>query len=136
MRSGESLALTEINLEPGTHKAVKVSLVYPADATPGHLLSVVPIHQLATLHRRHQQQRNALVKLADTKSWKFEPKTAPPPPTSKPVVVKPPPPVNPAPVKPGSTVPDAAPALTPITRPRYGDVSRSQKQWLLQLQGR
>ena len=135
MRSGESLALTELNLEPGTHKAVKVSLVYPADATPGHLLSVVPVHQLATLHRRNQQQRNALVKLADTKSWKFEPKAAPPPPTAEPSVVKPPP-ISPAPVMPASAVPAVAPAVIPVTRPRYGDVSRSQKQWLLQLQGR
>ena len=135
MRSGESLALTEINLEPGTHKAVKVSLVYPADATPGHLLSVVPVHQLATLHRRNQQQRNAFVKLADTKSWKFEPKTAPPPLTAGPSVVKPPP-VSPAPVIPASAIPAVAPVVIPVTRPRYGDVSRSQKQWLLQLQGR
>ena len=114
---------------------MKVSLVYPADATPGHLLSVVPIHQLATLHRRHQQQRNALVKLADTKSWKFEPKAAPPPPTAEPSVVKPPP-ISPAPVMPASAVPAVAPAVIPVTRPHYGDVSRSQKQWLLQLQGR
>ena len=33
MRSGESLALADLNLVPGTRKAVKVSLVYPADAT-------------------------------------------------------------------------------------------------------
>ena len=41
-RSGESLALTDLNLVHGHTNAVKVSLVYPADATPGHLLSVVP----------------------------------------------------------------------------------------------
>ena len=64
MRSGESLALADLNLVPGTRKAVKVSLVYPADATPGHLLSVVPVQQLAMLHRRKQQQRDAQVKIA------------------------------------------------------------------------
>ena len=86
MRSGESLALTELNLAPGTLKAVKVSLVYPADSTPGHLLSVVPLHQLANLNRRKEQQRNALVKLADTKSWKFEPRPPLLPPEQSPLL--------------------------------------------------
>lgn len=55
MRSGESHALTTINLRPGVTNPVRVSLVYPADATPGHLLSVVPASQLAIAQR--QQQR-------------------------------------------------------------------------------
>ena len=126
MRSGESLALADLNLVPGTRKAVKVSLVYPADATPGHLLSVVPVQQLAMLHRRQQQQRNAQLKIADTKSRKVGPKTAPPPPEIKPIVA------NPAPGKPAPVIP----AVLPVTTPRYGDVIRSQQQWLLQLQGR
>ena len=130
MRSGESLALADLNLVPGTRKAVKVSLVYPADATPGHLLSVVPVQQLAMLHRRKQQQRDAQVKIADTKSRKVVAKTAPPPPEAKPVVV------NSAPVKPASVRPaPLMPAVVPVARPSYGDVIRSQ-QWLLQLQGR
>ena len=135
MRSGESLALTDLNLAPGSSKEVKVSLVYPADATPGHLLSVVPVQQLALLHRHKQQQREAQLKFADTKSWKFVPQTAPPPPEAEHVVVKPPQ-VPPAPVEPASEVPGVAPAVIPVTNPRYGDVSRSQQQWLLQLQGR
>ena len=134
MRSGESLALTDLNLAPGAKKAVKVSLVYPADATPGHLLSVVPVQQLAMLHRRQQQQRDAQLKIADMKSRKVGPKTAPPPPNAMPVVVKA------APVQPKRTVKVkptvGVPALIPATRPRYGDVIRSQQQWLLQLQGR
>ena len=132
MRSGESLALTDLNLAPGAKKAVKVSLVYPADATPGHLLSVVPVQQLAMLHRRQQQQRDAQLKIADTKSRKVGPKTAPPPPNAKPVVVKA------APVQPKRTVKPTVgvPAVIPATSPRYGDVIRSQQQWLLQLQGR
>ena len=132
MRSGESLALTDLNLAPGAKKAVKVSLVYPADATPGHLLSVVPVQQLAMLHRRQQQQRDAQLKIADTKSRKVGPKTAPPPPNAKPVVVKA------APAQPRRTVKPTArvPAVIPATSPRYGDVIRSQQQWLLQLQGR
>ena len=54
LRSGQSLSLTELNLKPGQNNPVKVSLVYPADATPGHLLSVVPDQQLAQLRQREQ----------------------------------------------------------------------------------
>ena len=80
MRSGESLALADLNLDPGNSTAIRVSLVYPADATPGHLLSVVPVQQLAMLHRRQRQQRDAQLKIADTKTRKVGPHTAPPPP--------------------------------------------------------
>ena len=52
MRSGQSLPLTALNLKPGQVNPVRVSLVYPADATPGHLLSVVPDQQLAQLRQR------------------------------------------------------------------------------------
>ena len=54
MRSGDSLPLTELNLKPGQINRVRVSLVYPADATPGHLLSVVPDQQLAMVQQRQQ----------------------------------------------------------------------------------
>ena len=86
------------------------------------------------LHRRQQQQRDAQLKIANTKSRKVGPKTAPPPPNAMPVVVKA------APVQPKRTVKVkptvGVPAVIPATRPRYGDVIRSQQQWLLQLQGR
>ena len=131
MRSGESLALTDLNLAPDTKKAVKVSLVYPADATPGHLLSVVPVQQLALLHRRKQQQRNAQLKVADTKSRTVTPKTAPPPPQAKPVVVKP----EQLQLKRNST-PAVMPAVVPVANPRYDYLIRTQQQWLLQIQGR
>ena len=132
MRSGESLALSELNLAPGTTKAVKVSLVYPADATPGHLLSVVPVQQLALLHHRQKLQRDAQVKVAETKARKVGPKTAPPKPQAAPVVV------TPAPVqqKQKPTPVPVMPAVVPATSPRYTEVIRSQQQWLLQLQGR
>jgi hypothetical protein len=55
MRSGQSLALKSLQLSPERPTRVKVSLVYPADATPGHLLSVVPDQQLARL--RDQENR-------------------------------------------------------------------------------
>jgi hypothetical protein len=54
MRSGQSLPIASLNLKPGQNNPVKVSLVYPADATPGHLLSVVPDQQLAQLRQREE----------------------------------------------------------------------------------
>jgi len=47
LRSGESLELTTLQLEEGQEMPLHLSLVYPADSTPGHLLSVVPLSQLA-----------------------------------------------------------------------------------------
>lgn len=55
MRSGQSLPLTTLNLKPGIDNPVRVSLVYPADATPGHLLSVVPESQLARVRDQERQ---------------------------------------------------------------------------------
>jgi hypothetical protein len=55
MRSGQSLSLTTLELKPGVANPVRVSLVYPADATPGHLLSVVPVGQLARLRLQERQ---------------------------------------------------------------------------------
>ena len=55
MRSGQSLSLTTLDLKPGVANPVRVSLVYPADATPGHLLSVVPVGQLARLRLQERQ---------------------------------------------------------------------------------
>ncbi len=56
MRSGQSLALTSLNLQPGVANPVRLSLVYPADATPGHLLSVVPSTQLAMVQERQRRE--------------------------------------------------------------------------------
>lgn len=53
--SGQSVALTTLNLRAGVPNPVRVSLVYPADATPGHLLSVVPASQLALVQNRERQ---------------------------------------------------------------------------------
>jgi len=55
MRSGQSLPLTTLNLRPGAANPVRLSLVYPADATPGHLLSVVPLSQIASVQERERQ---------------------------------------------------------------------------------
>ena len=59
MRSGQSLPLTSLNLRGGVSNPVRISLVYPADATPGHLLSIVPASQVAMV-----QERQRLLELA------------------------------------------------------------------------
>ncbi len=55
LRSGQSVALSSLNLVPGQVNPVRVSLVYPADATPGHLLSVVPDSQLAIVQDQERR---------------------------------------------------------------------------------
>jgi hypothetical protein len=55
MRSGQSLDLKTLNLSPAVTSKLRISLVYPADATPGHLLSVVSDQQLASLREREQR---------------------------------------------------------------------------------
>ena len=55
MRSGESLTLTTFQLEPDRPQTVRLSLVYPADSTPGHLLSVVSEPQLVAFRERERQ---------------------------------------------------------------------------------
>ena len=59
LRSGESLSLGQINLRPGVAYPLRVSMVYPADATPGHLLSIVPASQLAQVQEQQRQQELA-----------------------------------------------------------------------------
>ena len=144
LRSGESLALTDLRLQPGRSNPVRVSLVYPADATPGHLLSVVPVQQLAMLHQRQNLQREAQEKLAlQSKAFRLEKRLhrrRPPQPRNhgaagdrcsqrrsqwrNPFSAK--------------RLHPTLPAIVPIPRPdpRFTDAIRSQQQWLLQLQGR
>lgn len=54
MLSGQSLSLTTLNLQGGVSNPVRISLVYPADATPGHLLSIVPASQVAIVKERER----------------------------------------------------------------------------------
>lgn len=55
LRSGQSLSLAALELNPGQNNPVRITLVYPADATPGHLLSVVPSSQLARVQEQLKQ---------------------------------------------------------------------------------
>jgi hypothetical protein len=130
LRSGESLALTDINLLEDQNTPVKVTLVYPADATPGHLLSVVPVDQLAVLRRRQLQQRTAQQNITIKKTTAVAPKTPPPlPEIQQKVPIKPVLSLQPSIMVPKSSSP-------PTNDPRYTDANRSQQQWLRQLQGR
>jgi len=61
LRSGESLSLGQINLRPGVTYPLRVSMVYPADATPGHLLSIVPASQLALAQEQQRRQDQARI---------------------------------------------------------------------------
>ena len=78
LRSGQSLPLTTLNLRPGLANPVRISLVYPADATPGHLLSVVPANQLARV--QEQERRLELARAAATAQPAPPPQQAPPQP--------------------------------------------------------
>jgi hypothetical protein len=78
LRSSQSLSLATLQLEPGVVTPVRVSLVYPADATPGHLLSVVPSSQLAQLRERERQL--ALARLKQPMEGPATPPPAAPPP--------------------------------------------------------
>jgi hypothetical protein len=62
LRSSQSLSLGQLNLQPDRDNKVRVSMVYPADATPGHLLSVVTATQLAQVQER--ERRLALARSA------------------------------------------------------------------------
>ncbi len=55
LRSGQSLSLASLNLKPEVDNPLRVSMVYPADATPGHLLSVVPSQQLSRVLNQERQ---------------------------------------------------------------------------------
>ena len=139
LKSGESLALTDLRLKEGQVNPVKVSLVYPADATPGHLLSVVPVQQLAMLHRRQEQQRAAQKKLEEQKARKVNPK-APPPnlttPTKTAGQSKPKPTTKTTQPLPPPPPPPPIPAIVPSVDAMQSDAIRTQQQWLRTLQGR
>ena len=74
LRSGESLSLTSLELNAGQTNPIRLTLVYPADATPGHLLSVVPSSQLARVQEQLRQ-----IALARSRSGRPNPRPNEPP---------------------------------------------------------
>ena len=142
LRSGESLALADINLLPSQYIPVKVTLVYPADATPGHLLSVVPVDQLALLRRRQLQQQSAQQTITIEKTIIAAPKMPPPLPAQqqkvplKPVLSRQLSLMSPKPSAIQVRPADRALDVESKSDTRYTDAMRTQKQWIRQLQGR
>lgn len=109
LRSGQSLPLTSLYLRPGVINPVRISMVYPADATPGHLLSVVPASRLA----RDQDSDEAAGQAAPSQSDRSrgaEPQAWPPLPAP---VLPPVPPVERGPAAVGGPVPQQSP--TPLS---------------------
>ncbi|MFN9694677.1 MAG: DUF3370 family protein [Synechococcaceae cyanobacterium] len=104
LRSGQSVSLTSLMLRPGVNNPVRVSLVYPADATPGHLLSVVSASQLARAQERERQLEIARA----AASANQPPRSAPPPPAGLPLAeITPPPPV----MRPPASLTPTAPTM-------------------------
>jgi hypothetical protein len=135
MQSGESLSLTPLTLLPGVSNPVTVSLVYPADATPGHLLSVVPAQQLALLRERERLVAVARAAAAAAAAKPKLPPAAPPAlartgetagTTPRPKAPASPPratanPLKPrsAPMAPRTTKPSARPVSRPAVMPAW-----------------
>ena len=113
LRSGESLSLGEIGSASRGDNPVRVSMVYPADATPGHLLSVVPASQLALLYQRQQLQAEPGINRENPTPAK--PPTPANTPTPKVGATTPvPSPVREAPAR---EAPARRPSLPPVGRP-------------------
>ncbi|MEB3184666.1 MAG: DUF3370 family protein [Cyanobacteriota bacterium] len=136
MRSGQSVALTTLNLQGGVSNPVRVSLVYPADATPGHLLSVVPDSQLARLRDQERQLEVARAAAAARRPTP-SPQSLPPielPDAQQEALLPPPPPPPPLSWQ-------GAPALMPPVRAdqslveRYQQALEAQQQRLRGLMG-
>jgi hypothetical protein len=119
LRSGQSLSLAQLNLVPGRNYPVRVSMVYPADATPGHLLSVVTASQLAQV--QEQERRLALARSSTPPR-----PSAPPPQLPGPVAA---PPRLPPPLLGPASTPAPSPYGLPL-RPPSGLVQPRTPSWL------
>ena len=128
MRSGQSLVLKSLNLTPNMPMNIRLSLVYPADATPGHLLSVVPDTQLTMLRNQEEALEKARKQSAAipmfvmeppaTAELKLAPRVAQPSPTKRMKQIPPPllPPLAP-PMLPIGGWPPSTPAMVDTNRP-------------------
>jgi hypothetical protein len=128
MRSGQSLVLKSLDLTPNMPTNIRLSLVYPADATPGHLLSVVPDTQLTMLRNQEEALEKARKQSAAipmfvmeppaTAELKLAPRVAQPSPTKRMKQIPPPllPPLAP-PMLPIGGWPPSTPAMVDTNRP-------------------
>ena len=145
LRSGQSVALTTLNLRAGIPNPVRVSLVYPADATPGHLLSVVPASQLAMVQNQQRQLEIARSTAAATAPAGIPIPPAIPDPTEvdgnpaarmAPLVLQPPPPPPPLILSPRSAAGATSTPLSPSLVDRYQQALEAQQQMMRGLMGR
>lgn len=144
MRSGQSLSIAPINLRAGQPNPVRISLVYPADATPGHLLSILPASQLVNFQERQRQ-----IELARNSAGSIPSR----PQTSPPEVTEAAPPLDPILLKPAAPLSPVPPLMPPLTPPpsyrgvvpntnsqslydRYQQALEAQQQMLRGLMGR
>jgi hypothetical protein len=147
LRSGQSLGLTTLNLRPGVSNPVRVSLVYPADATPGHLLSVVPTTQLAMVQAREQAQQAAASVAPAAAPRPAAPRPAPAAPRPAPAPVatpqRPAPQVAPATATPrprrltptAATPAPTATTVSPSLLDRYQEALDAQRRMMRELMG-
>ncbi|WP_241466616.1 MULTISPECIES: DUF3370 domain-containing protein [unclassified Prochlorococcus] len=78
LRSGQSLPISELNLTTKSDNPVTISLVYPADNTPGHLLSVVPVEQYKQAIKNHEKVKQSKQPDTITKNYQAKPLTPKP----------------------------------------------------------
>ncbi len=155
MQSGDSYALTTLNLEPNVSNPVRISLVYPADATPGHLLSVVPSSQLAMVQARQAIQAAAPAAPAPAAAPRpmprprpaaaaaapARPQVRPAAPQARPAAPQPAvvPPQRREAYRPPANIPQGAPARVPGVRPgaleRYQEAVEAQQEVMRGLLG-
>ena len=162
MRSGQSLSIAKLNLKSRSSNRVTVSVVYPADCTPGHLLSVVPDTQLALLRQREAKLGSSRKTQPAATTPKVRPTTSPRVVTAKPesetksqelksatnqITPKPEPFKSPAPPPPVLIAPRGGlnpmpPAMIMPQRvnssleQRYREAIKAQQEWLRRLQNR
>jgi hypothetical protein len=114
LRSGQSASLASLNLNPSGSNRVRVSIVYPPDSTPGHLLSVVPAQQLADLRERERQLELARAAAARPAAPAVPPPAALAAPQPAPAARPAP---RPAPVTKRAPAPQPKPVAAPAPKP-------------------
>ena len=116
LRSGQSLSLLPLQLQRGRLTPVSISLVYPADSTPGHLLSVVPSTQLAQVQEQERRQEVARLNRRGAPSPDAPPALEAPPPQGTPQTSPP--------------QKQSSPRLGPLTPPPQIQRTPSRPTWL------
>ncbi|KZR64212.1 DUF3370 domain-containing protein [Prochlorococcus sp. MIT 1306] len=78
LRSGQSLPISDLELTTKKDNPVTISLVYPADSTPGHLLSVVPVAQYNKVMQKQEKVSQAKLPVTVSKNYHAKPLTPKP----------------------------------------------------------